>query len=175
MGWLRLLLLIGSIAAIVLSMATASWEADLVRGHHTWMMNLGRHPVWQPPAVPGYETFREHFNQSPDFPIQNSGCIIRVSYDPVSISIESVFYFWPVTCVCGLAYRSIRGTRRDPVLQCALSIAVSLPIAMFVCVALWCVGGGWGPPVVGFFVFLGMIFGILNGLSSLLKLAKVEQ
>jgi hypothetical protein len=166
MVWLRLLLLAGCLGAIALSAATAPWEARLVRGNHSWIMDLGRHPAWQPPAAPDYTAFRQHFDRSEDFPPPDGGWVIRVSYDPVDVGLAALAYSWPVAAVCGLLYLAVRGPRRDVVLHCALRVAAGLSIAVAACVGLWCVVGGWGPPAVGCFGVLGVVGGIVSGLMS---------
>jgi hypothetical protein len=166
MVWLRLLLLVGCLGAIALSTATTPWEARLVRDNHSWIMNLGRHPVWQPPAAPGYAAFRQHFERAEEFPLPDGGWTIRVGYDPAEVGLAAMAYCWPVALICGLLYLAIRGSRRDLVLHCALRVAAGLSAAVVACIALWCMIGGWGPPAVGWFGILGVVGGILNGLAS---------
>ena len=169
MGWLRLLLLAGCLGAIAVSAATAPWEARLVQGNHSWIMDLGRHPAWQPPAAPDYQSFRQHFEQSREFPPPNGGWAIRASYDPVDVALAAVAYFWPVALVCGLLYLVVRGPRRDVVLHCALHVAAGLSVAVAACVALWCLVGGWGAPAVGCFGVLGLVGGSISGVASFSK------
>lgn len=166
MGWLRLILLAGCLGAITLSAATAPWEARLVQGNSTWIMRLDRRPVWQPPATPDYHAFRQHFEQSREFPPPNGGWVIRTSYDSVGVALTAVAYCWPVKLVCGLLYLAVRGPRRDLVLHCALTVAVALSVGVAACIALWCVVGGWGPPAVGCFGVLGVVGGIISGLAT---------
>lgn len=166
MGWLRLLLLAGCLGAVAVSAATAPWEARLVQGNHSWIMDLGRHPVWQPPAAPDYAAFRQHFERSEGFPPPNGGWAIRAGYDPAGVGLTAVAYCWPVAVVCGLLYFAARGPRRDVGLHCALHVAAGLTVAVAACVALWCVVGGWGPPAVGCFEVLGVVGGIISGLAS---------
>ena len=126
MGWLRLFLLAGCLGAVAMSAATAPWESRLVQGNHSWIMDLGRHPVWQPPAPPDYAAFRQHFERSEDFPPRNGGWVIRAGYDPAGVGLAAAAYCWPVALMCGLLYLAVRGPRRDVVLHCALHVAAGL-------------------------------------------------
>lgn len=166
MGWLRLLLLAGCLGAIATSAATAPWEARLVEGDSSWIMRLDRHPVWQPPAAPDYQAFRQHFERSREFPRPDGRWVIRASYDPIGVALAAVTYCWPVSLVCGLLYLAVRGPRRDEVLHCALGVAAGLSVAVAACVGLWCVVGGWGPPAIGCFGVLGVAGGVVGGLAS---------
>jgi hypothetical protein len=162
---LRLLLLAGCLGAIALSVATARWEGRLVRGNHTWLIDLGRHPVWSPPSPPDYERFRQEFEQSEDFPPPH-GCAIESSYRPAEVALEAVLYLWLVTGSCGLLYLGARGPRRDFVMHCAASVAAGLTAAVAACLALWCVAGGWGPPFPACFGVFGLVVGLARGIAS---------
>jgi len=129
-------------------------------------MDLGQHPVWQPPPVPVYVAFRQHFVRSDDFPPPNGEWSIRSSYDPVEVSLSAVAYCWPVAFICGILYLAVRGQQRDVVLHCALHVAAGLSVAVAACVLTWCVIGGWGPSAVGCFGVMGVVGGIATGLTT---------
>src|SRR5205823_4083769 len=132
----------GCFGAAILSAAAARWEGRLARGNHTWILDLGRHPVWRPPPPPDYERFRREFERSEDFP-PPQGCTITAAYHADEIALGAMLYLWPVTGLCGLLYVVTRGPRRDFVLHCAASVAAGLTVAVAGCIGLWCVAGGW--------------------------------
>lgn len=166
MRGLRLLLLTGCLGGLALAAATPSWEAHLIQGATTWIMELGRHPLWDPPDAPDYHTFRQHFEQSKEFPPPNGGWAIHLHCDSLDIGLLAHAYCWPVALLCGLTYLRVRGSRRDLVLHCALWAAGGISIAVVACIALWFALGGWGPPMPGCFAFLGLILGVYYGLAS---------
>jgi hypothetical protein len=166
MGWLRLLLLVGCGGAVGMAAATAPWKARLFQGNHSWVVDLGRHPVWHAPPSPDYESFRQWFEHSREFPRPNDGWGISIGYDPVEVGFAAVAYSWLVALVCGLLYLAVRGPRRDAVLHCSLHVAAGLAAALAACIGLWCVIGGWGPPAAPCFGVLGVVGGIFSGLAS---------
>lgn len=159
------MLLVGCVGAVGLSAATVRWEGLLVRGNHTWLIDLGRHPVWDPPQPPEYERFRQTFEQDEDFPLPQ-GCTTRAAYDPAEVALAAMLYMWPVTGLCGLLYIVARGPRRDFVLHCAAWVAAGLAASVVSCVGLWCLAGGWGPPAAGCFAVLGIVAGMACGVVT---------
>jgi hypothetical protein len=162
---LRFLLLAGVVAAVAMSAATARWHGRLTRDNHTWLMDLGTHPVWSPPPPPGYEAFRRAFAKSVEFPPPGD-CVIDTAYDPAAVAVWALLFFWPVTGVCGGVYLVAPGGRRDIVLHGAAGAGVGLTLAVAGCVGLWCVAGGWGPPAPACFGVFGLLVGVIWGLKS---------
>ena len=162
---LRSLLLAGCLAVVVLSCFTARFEGKLVRGNQSWQLYLGRHAIWSPPERPDYERFRLYFDQSPGFPLEGIGTI-KTSFSLADVVLEAVLYLWLVTGLCGLLYLSYRGSRRDKFLHCAGSVATWLTAAFAACIGLWCIAGGWGPPVPMCFALGGLVVGLVRGMAS---------
>ncbi len=167
MAWLRLALVAGCLGVTAWAAATAPWQAQLVHTDCSFIIDLGEHPVWRPPAAPGYEAFRRVFERSEGFPPPKGWYDIRVSYSPAGVALTALFSCWPVAFLCGLAYLAVRGPRRDVLLQCALGGSTGLATAVAVCVGLWCVIGGWGPPLLVGFAAVGVVGGVVCGLASL--------
>ena len=145
MWGLRLLLFLGCVGATTVAAATARWDARLICGNHSWIMQLDRQPIWRTPVPPDYEAFRQHFAESNDFPVSKGSCIIRADYDRFEVGSTAIAYCWPICFVCGVSYLAIRGPRRDLLLHCALWVSASTSLAVVSSVILWCVFGGWGP------------------------------
>jgi len=167
MFWaLRLLLVVGCIGAFVVSASTAPWQGYLIHRNTAWLMDLGEHPAWRPPPTPDYEAFRKIYEEADDFPQANGQHTIQVNYNRAEVVSMGLVYWWPVMFVCGAMYRLVRQTRRDLILHSVLWSAVGVFPAGVLCLALWCVAGGWGPPVPGLFAFLGMVVGFSCGAVS---------
>ena len=153
------------LAALVLSIlfvaARGRWEGSLTLGNRTWIIDLERAPVWSPPAVPPYELFTRTFHDLPA--ASTPGLEIMRVFKWEWVLVEFALYLWGITLVFGLLYLSEPGRRRDAALHYALSVAAGLTGAAFICVALWLVFGGWGPPFPVFFSLLGITSGILIG------------
>jgi hypothetical protein len=132
-------------------------------------MDIGRHPFWHMPDEPDYRAFREHFAESKDFPSVPENCDIRVTYEPAAVGMLALAYCWPIAILFGLLYRAIRGSKRDMILHCALHLALGLLAGVGLCIVVWLVLGGWGPPALELFVALGVIGGIASGVVSFNK------
>ena len=141
MRGLRLLLVTGCLGAITLALATASWQAHLKYGAGTWIMDLGRHPVWDPPAAPDYDAFRQHFDRSKEFPPERGGWGIHLHCDPFDVGLLALAYSWPVAFLCGLVYQHRCESRRDLTLQCAFWAAVGTFLGIAGSIILWLIWG----------------------------------
>src|SRR6266850_5397215 len=162
MRYLRVLFVVLLAASVLLVMARGSWEAHLVRGDQTSIINLPTRPIWSAPAVPSYDSFRQTFTDLPPEEASN-GTIERVfRYD--TATLEFFLFAAASAAVCGLLYLLTRRGGRDALLHYALFIAVGFMAAAAVCFALWLLVGGWGPPFPLLFAFLGIAFGIYLGM-----------
>src|SRR5215831_18580004 len=118
---LRSAFLVTCLACPLLAMGNCRWQGKLTLDYHTWIVDLGRTPLWSPPAVPSYAKFKEAFKDSADLPTEDSaGLAITRQVDLESLVIELFPYLWIVTVVFGLLYLAGRGTRRDPILHVAM-------------------------------------------------------
>jgi hypothetical protein len=168
MGVLRWIFVAACLSCIVVVAWNSRWEGSLTRTDHTIIVDLGRSPVWAPPAVPPYSRFSKDFKDSQGFPDEDDpGLSIRRELKSDWMAVDLLLYLWLVTVVGGLLYLGVRGDRRDVVLHCGLSVGIGLTIAASVCVGLWLLCGGWGAPAPEFFGGLGLVGGLLVGLGSL--------
>jgi hypothetical protein len=143
------------------------WEGLLTRTDRTWIVDLGRFPVWAPPPIPPFSRFSKEFKDSEGFPNEDSpGLSISRELKSDWMAVDLLLFLWPATLVGGLAYLAFRGDRRDVVLHCGLSVGIGLTIAASLCAALWLLCGGWGAPAPEFFGGLGLVGGLLVGLGS---------
>jgi hypothetical protein len=161
MSYLRIVFVALLSGSALLMLTRGSWEGHLVRGNHTSIISLSSRPVWSPPPVPSYETFRETFT---DLPLERAPGtdIVRVfRYD------AAVFGFLLLAVasagLCGLLHLLTRRGGRDAIFHYALFIAIGFIAAAATCFVVWLVVGGWGPPFPLAFALLGIGFGIYLG------------
>jgi hypothetical protein len=160
---LRVVLIAGSLLAVGWPIVRSSWEARLILGNSSWIIDMGRHPAWEAPPAPSYSDFQQHFIQSGGFPPPNAPWTMRMGLKWESIVLESLLYLWPVTVAIGLLYLIVRGPVRDVVLHCVLCAGAGLTLSVGACIAFWCVIGGWGAPMPILFGMSGLIGGLLGG------------
>jgi hypothetical protein len=148
-------------ASVLLVVARGSWEAHLRRGNQWTIIDLPTQPVWSPPPVPSYDTFRQELTQlPPDMP--SDAVIVRVFRYDTAIG-ELIFFVAASAALCGLLYLLTRRGGRDALLHYALFIGIGFVSAAGACFGLWLLLGGWGPPSPLLFAFLGIAFGIYLG------------
>jgi hypothetical protein len=162
--WVFLLACLGCVALVAWN---GRWEGRLTRGGHTWIVNLGRAPIWAPPPEPAHTTFQKDFKESEGLPAADTpGLTIKRVLKVDGMAVDLLLYLWPVTVVGGLLYLSTRGKRRDLALHLGLSAGIGLTAGAAVCFGLWLLFGGWGPPAPEFFGGLGLVGGIIGGRVS---------
>jgi hypothetical protein len=164
---LRFVFVLACLGCAAILVSNAPWEGRLTRGNHTWIVDLGRAPIWAPPPEPPYATFRQDFKESEGFPPEGPPSlairrVLRLDW----MSADLLLYLWSVSVLAGLLYLAMRGHRRDLILYLALSVGVGLTAAAAACIGLWLFYGGWGPPFPEFFGALGLVAGIVAGLAS---------
>jgi hypothetical protein len=147
------------LAAFGYTAATVYWEARLTTGDHSWLLYWGRHSVWRPPPPPDFERFRQEFADS------RPG-VITVSFEPMDVVLGGLLRATPIGLGCGFAYLAFRGPRQDLVLHTALFVSGGLLVSAAACLCLWCVTGGWGPPLVGLLTVAGLAGGLWLGVGS---------
>ena len=164
---LRLIFLAACLGCIAIVAWNGRWEGRLTRGNHTWIVDLGRAPVWAPPSDPVYAMFEEDFKASEDFPAEGApGLIIRRVLKLDWMAVDLLLYLWFVTVAVGLLYLAMRRARRDLLLHLGLSAGIGLTAGAAVCIGVWLMFGGWGPPDPEFFGGIGLVLGIVLGLGT---------
>lgn len=167
MHFLRWIFLVSCLGCVVIVAWNGRWEGRLTQGNCTWIVDLGRAPIWGAPLDPTYATFQAHFKESKDFPREGtSGFTIKRVLKLDWMAVDLLLYLWGVTVVGGLMYLAVRGIQRDLVLHLGLSAGIGLTGGASTCMGLWLMFGGWGPPAPEFFGGLGLVVGILVGLVS---------
>jgi hypothetical protein len=162
--WIFLVACLGSAALVAWS---GRWEGRLTLGNHTWIVDLGRAPVWAPPPDPPYARFQEDFKESERFPTEGTpGITIQRVLKLDWMAVDLLLYLWAVTVASGLLYLATRGERRDLILHLGLSAGIGLTAGAAACIGLWLMFGGWGPPFPEFFGGLGLVGGVVAGLGS---------
>jgi hypothetical protein len=165
MHGLRWVFLLACFGGVAFAAWSGRWEGRLTSGNCTWIMDLGRNPVWAPPPDPQYAQFQEHFRG--DFPTEApKGLTIQRVLKLDWMAADLLLYLWAVTVAFGLLYLAVRGERRDLILHLGLSTGIGLTAGAAFCIGLWMLFGGWGPPTPEFFGGLGLVVGIISGLAS---------
>lgn len=161
---LRRVLVAVFVGAIGLVAWQGRWEGHLTRGNHTWIVDLGRAPIWSPPPTPTYAIFQSDVEGSKGFPAEETpGLVFKRILRIDWMVIDLLLFLWPATVVSGLVYLALRGERRDFLLHLGLCIGIGLSLGVVGCVGLWLLFGGWGPPAPELFGSLGLIGGIVGG------------
>jgi len=148
----------------LLALNNARWEGHLTHSYQSWIIDLERSPAWRPPPKPGFEIFHEHFKKSLSSLHANptSARIDRVlKLD--TMALEFFLYAWPVLIIFGLMNISKKGDVRDVVLHLGFCAAIGLSMGALLCILLWLVFGGWGPPIPMLFGLVGIYGGIVYG------------
>jgi len=162
---LRYTFLVICLACPLLAIGNCRWQGKLTLDHDAWIVDLGRTPLWSPPAVPNYSKFKDVFKDSAALPAEDSaGLAITRQADLESLLIEFFLYLWIVTVVFGLLYLAGQGARRDPIMHVVMTTGIGLTAALMTCIALWSTVGGWGPPFPITLAVAGLIGGIAGGL-----------
>lgn len=162
---LRWIFLVACFGCVVIDVWNGRWEGRLTLGNHTWIVDLGRAPVWAPPPVPPYARFWEDFKDSKEFPAEGTPNltlhhVLKLNW----MVFDLLLYLWLVTAVSGLLYLALRRERRDLILHLGLWVGIGLTAGATVCIGLWLMLGGWGPPAPDFFGGLGLVMGVIVGL-----------
>jgi hypothetical protein len=162
--WIFLVACLGCVAIVTLN---GRWEGRLTLRNYTWIVDLDRAPVWAPPPDPPYAKFQKVFKESDDFPAGGTpGLTIHRVLKLDSLAVDLLLYLWPVTFFSGLLYLALRGERRDLILHCGLSAGIGLTAGAVVCIGLWLLLGGWGPPLPDCCGSLALFVGIFVGIRS---------
>lgn len=149
MSTLRWIFVAVLLAVLLYCAARAPWIGTFVRAQSTFHIDLGRAPVWSPPAVPAHQDFARVFTGSANFgtaqgPSSDYGRSLKLDL----FVFETALLVWPVALVAGLSYLIVRGKRNDLVLHAALWTAVGLTLTAVLSVGTWMLLGGWGPPIL---------------------------
>jgi hypothetical protein len=156
------LITVALVAASVLM--RARWESRLHVDYCTWILTLPQAPLGAAPDVPTYQQFRKTFD---DIPGESTpGLTIRRLLKWDWMLFDFLLYLWGVTLAFGIVYRMVRGKRRDPLLHGALCVGVAVTVAAGICVGLWLLLGGWGPPAPEFFGVLGVVVGLWGAIRT---------
>lgn len=73
---------------------------------------------------------------------------------------------WAITAAFGIVYLLARPKRPDVFLHGVACIAAGLTGSAALCVLLWIILGGWGPPSPLFFGVVGHVAGLVLGAAT---------
>src|SRR5258708_12953252 len=95
---LRVVFLAACLACPLLAMGNCRWQGQLTLDHHTWIIDLGRAPIWSPPTMPPYSKFKDTFKDSVTPPPDDSARLtIKREVDLESPRIEFLPSLWTLT------------------------------------------------------------------------------
>ena len=150
----KYVILTAVVIAALIAVANSHYEARLWTGSGTYIIALDRAPIWSPPPLPDYAAFTSTFDNLPSF--QPTGFTItrvhRWSWTLLGVALN----FVPIALVTALVYFPLRERLRDPVLHLVGWIGIGLAGSAVLCILLWLISGGWGPPAPLFFAGLGI-------------------
>jgi hypothetical protein len=164
---IRILFLVLGLGCIVAVAWNGRWEGRLLQADDMWTINLGQTPIWSPPPVPSYSSFKETFQNSRDFPVEGMSKyriqrVLKLDW----MFLDFLLYFWPISGLCGLVYLMVGKENRDLLLYQGFTTGIGLTVAAVLCFGLWMILGGWGPPYPVFFGLLGLVLGFFGGAST---------
>src|ERR1700722_3563157 len=123
-------------------------------------------PLWSTPSPLSYADFSKQF--STDDTIKPGGrTSVRINWDWL---LEGLFLNWLVIFVCySLVYAL--GFRKSQSIAAAFFFRTGLGLvgSAVVCILLWLLFGGWGPPAPVFFGVIGVLIGSIIGFIHLRK------
>lgn len=153
--------------AVLRSLNDADWEGRLKDGECTFILELPDSPIWSPPAKPCYEDFESSFGELHEFPSRKHPelTIERVPrIDRVILQILALLL--PVCLIGGLMHLAVSGRNANLVMDVALGAGLGLLLSAVICLGLWMLFGGWGPPLPLLFGTGGLIVSIMAGAIS---------
>lgn len=166
---LRCLFLFSVVVAVGVILHHGRWEARYRTVEGTWIIDLDTAPTWRPPSKPAFDRFQEAFDDLP--PHQPHGTSIVLLLKWRSMIIDSILCVWGITAVFAVVYLRVKTERRDFSLHCIASVAAALTGSAAICVALWIILGGWGPPQPLLFGVLGLTAGVVLGAKTYARTA----
>jgi hypothetical protein len=114
---------VATAAAIVVYVAfRGQWKCELRIANTSYLIDLPRAPVWQPPKALEYEAFLTTFRSLP--PRQPTGSTIERSYKWNWMGTELILWLWLASAVVGILYSIARGHHFDPILHYVSNVAI---------------------------------------------------
>lgn len=164
-AFLGMLVLLLAICAV-----RAPWLAVGRASQGTYLMDLAAAPLWSPPPSPSRDHFVATFASLAATAETTLVIDVRVRWGCLLVTTASTFAV--PSLLCGLWYWAARERRLDAVLHAALGSGIGTLAAAVLCIALWAVLGGWGPPFAVPLAVIGPVAGALGGLWRHRRLAR---
>jgi len=168
MALLRWLTIVAFMALIGATAVRIPWQGRLHHGSTTWLIDLGRAPIWRPPARPIYAEFERKFgrfdlDENPFPPADAAGLAVSRAVKWSFVSVEFFSSLWLLTVASSVLYASVHRRGADLVRSLVTWTAVGLSLAGALCLGLWAAYGGWGPPTPHLFGVFGLAAGLVAG------------
>lgn len=164
--WAKRLWLVPVLVLIVpclLAACSLPWQAALWDGTATYLIDLPRHPFWDPPSPPPLATFDREFSKS--FASGRGEISVYVRNDEAAL--QTILMILTACLACVPFYFGLRGRQGVdslPLRVCSFA-ALGTAGGAAVCFVLWLIAGGWGPPAPVFFGGVGMVAGAIAGFT----------
>lgn len=159
----RISLVVAVVAAFVAASWRVAWFGVVEIEGRGWGAHVADAPLWSPPPEPTFAWFADRFRDEPGFP--------RHAVVADRVRVTAMWDLWlPLAAVwvagtllvVGIVHRIARAAP-DPVLAAALWGGIVGVLGVATSITLWFVYGGWGAPLLGECVGLGLGVGAVIG------------
>jgi hypothetical protein len=141
------------------------WESKYItQDNHQFIIPLEASPVWKQPQAPSYQTFQQTFSDN-QIPTEGKITVIH-KWD---WWFTHLFIIWLIGSLV-LTPLVFTQLRKDRSIGIFLRLGAGLIISSLLCLGIWMIFGGWGPPAPLFFSFLGLFGGAIWAYSHHTKL-----
>ena len=157
---LRLAIIAYLMISIFVVVRTGIWQSDCRIGGATFTSDLPPNPIWDPPALPTYESISSQF----DLPIeQPDDCEISMRLRWGGMLLEFAFYMFILSTFLVCVFYHPHKFKPSRFLHATACVTISILASCCLCFVLWLIIGGWGPPVPILFILIGFVVGIYWG------------
>ena len=157
---LRLAIIGYLMISIFVVVRTGIWQSDCRIGGTTFTSDLPPNPIWDPPALPTYESISSQF----DLPIEPpEDCEITMRLRWGGMLLEFAFYMFILATFLVCVFYHPHKSKPSRFLHATACVIISILASCCFCFVLWLIIGGWGPPVPILFILTGFVFGIYWG------------
>lgn len=149
----RWIVVVACLVAFAFVAARVPWRVQVQR----YGQQMGRAPLWDPPAPPDYASFVEQYGKRGLPPEAEVDLRPIVSWQ--GVAFDALVALWCALAFALFVHHTILEERRDRWLFVVGHAWLGLTAAAVVCVSLWLALGGWGPPAPLLLGAIGLLCG----------------